>query len=161
MPGECETQLLFEWGFGDWAVSLRARCWDGSCEVHLIGFYPFDQLLDPLIVISQGGVFARVWKCFDQRTMVPGPEINLVVHHCCSLFSIHTCVLPFRYASGASGVSAQCQLRRSTPERAGHKRSPRGSPVGPGGRDIYTCHCPQLSATTETTKPFPRVAAKG
>ena len=64
-PGECKAQLLFEWWFRDWAASSRARCQDGSCEVHLIQFDPSDQLLHPLIVIMQGGVFMRVWKCFD------------------------------------------------------------------------------------------------
>ena len=72
-PGEYEAQLPFGWGVGDWAASSKARCQDGLCEDHLIQFDPFDQLLHPLIVITQGGVFMRVWKCFDRWTDGPRP----------------------------------------------------------------------------------------
>ncbi len=39
---------------------------------------------------------------------------------------------------GVDQEKSQKARDHSAPERAGHKRSPRGSPIGPGGGDIYT-----------------------
>ncbi len=75
------------------------------------------------------------WECGSaliSRLIVLGREINLVIHHCHSLFSdLHAhspvCICQSGWVMSPPSKHYHVKLHCSTPERAGHKRSPRGS----------------------------------
>ena len=66
----------------------------------------------------------------------PVDQINLVIHHCRSLYSdLRVCSPICIRQSGR--VHLRAERCRFVSERAVRTQSHRGSPVGPGGGDIY------------------------